>query len=212
MLSNIVGAFVIIFSLLLAAVQASEGADQWVSNGPEGGTIYSIAIASTNGQIVYAATSNNGVFRSTDGGKSWSGNSGMLTGTDTASFTTSLAVDPTNSQTVYVGTWDGVLKSTDGGKSWSAVNSGITNKFVYSMAVDPTNSQVLYAGAWGDFFKSTNGGASWSKIDDGLGTPCVQSIAIDPNNSQVLYAGLNNNVVFKSTNGGVSWSATASGF
>ena len=60
----------------------------------------------------------------------------------------SLAIDPTNTQTIYAGGW-GVFKSEDGGLNWSKINSGLTNTFVRSLAIDPTNTQTIYAGTDG---------------------------------------------------------------
>ena len=114
-----------------------------------------------------------GVFKSTNGGASWTAaNSGMG-----SIYVYSLAIDPTNSQTVYAGTWGGVFKSTNGGASWTAANSGMTiDQVISSLAIDPTNSQTVYARAFtvesgsdsGKVFKSTNGGASWTAASSGM--------------------------------------------
>ena len=80
----------------------------------------------------------------------------------------SLAIDPTNSQTIYAGTYGGgVFKSTDGRAHWTQINSGLTNTDVESLAIDPTNTQVVYAGTYGGVFKSTNAGVSWKAINSG---------------------------------------------
>ena len=76
------------------------------------------------------------------------------TGGPEGGLISSLAIDPTNSQTVYVGTNPGgVFKSTDGGSSWNVINSGLTVTSghipgVTCLAIDPTNSQTVYAGTW----------------------------------------------------------------
>ena len=69
-------------------------------------------------------TPGGGVFKSTDGGASWSPvNTGL---TYTSLHVPALALDPTTPTTLYAGTDDGVFKSTDGGGSWSPVNTGLT--------------------------------------------------------------------------------------
>ena len=158
----------------------------WQAIGPFGGIVNTIAIDPTNSQTVYAATWGNGVFKSTNGGASWTaGNSGMV-----SEYIKSLAIDPTNSQTVYAGTWSfGVFKSTNGGASWTAANTGMVHTNVYSLAIDPTSSQTVYAGTNGGVFKSTNGGASWTAASSGMVNINVNSVAIDPTNSQTVYAG-----------------------
>ena len=130
-----------------------------------------------------------------------------------AAYTLALAVDPTNSQTIYVGTLSGVFKSTNGGASWGAINSGLTGTSVYSLVIDPTSSQTVYAGTGGGgVFKTTNGGASWNAVTSGLTSSMgVFSLAIDPTNSETVYAGTYGSGVFKTTNGGASWSSANSG-
>lgn len=65
-----------------------------------------------NTQIVYVGT-RGGMFKTTDGGTTWS----QVTAGLTESVITSLAIDPKNTQIVYAGTGDGVFKTTDGGTS-----------------------------------------------------------------------------------------------
>ena len=60
-----------------------------------------------------------------------------------------LAIDPSNPNTLYVGTEGGVFKSTDAGGIWSAINSGLTNTHIWGLAIDPSNPNTLYAGTEG---------------------------------------------------------------
>jgi len=156
---------------------------EWSRIGPEGGDIVSLVIDPANTKTVYAGTYSGGVFKSTNGGKSWDQvNSGL-----THTYILTLAIDPVNTQTLYAGavTWDdgvfesGVFKSTNGGKSWSQVNSLLLRSD--SLAIDPVNTGTIYAGTWGDgVFKSTNGGKSWDQVNSGLTNTYIVSLAIDP--------------------------------
>jgi len=85
-----------------------------------------------------------GVFKSTDGGGSWSAaNTGLPSGNY------GLVIDPATPTTLYAGTFYGsVFKSTDGGGSWKAF-PGLTNTYIQALAIDPKNSARLYAGTWG---------------------------------------------------------------
>jgi photosystem II stability/assembly factor-like uncharacterized protein len=128
----------------------------------------------------------------------------------------SLVIDPTNAQIIYVGIdGGGVFKSMDGGLTWTQMNTGLTDMDVQSLAIDPTNTQVIYAGTWGSgVFKSLDGGSSWVKINSGLTSLIenyfvIYSLAIDPKNTQTIYAGSNG--VFKSTDGGLTWSKVSRG-
>jgi photosystem II stability/assembly factor-like uncharacterized protein len=186
----------------------SEG---WVPIGPEGGTVYALAIDPADHSIVYAGT-NGGVFKSIDSGAHWTpinaglpmpGSAYQLGGP----YIYSLAIDPQNTATIYAGVsfagdvlfaephGRGVYKSDDGGNSWHGANTGIEGRIVYAALyavgqIDPARhgpSNVL---------KSTDGGASWS-----VGVPMFASyLAIDPQAPQNVYAGN-----FKTTDGGTTW-------
>lgn len=132
----------------------------------------------------------------------------------------SLAIDQTNNQIVYVGTsGNGVYKTADGGATWNAINTGIT-KGVFSydkvnvLVIDPSNHETVYAGnnafSGNGFYKTSDGGTSWVTITSDLNYLNISALAIDPNNNQTLYAGTSSGV-FKSTNSGTSWNIIASG-
>ena len=84
----------------------------------------------------------------------------------------------------------GVFKSTNGGTNWTAINTGLTNTYVYALAIDPQTPDTLYAGTdGGGVFKSTNGGTNWTAINTGLTNTYVSALAIDPQTPETLYAG-----------------------
>ena len=83
-----------------------------------------------------------GIFKTTNGGTSWSWlNSGL------PNYVTALAIDPQNPSTIYAGSGSGVFRSTDGGANWNAVNSGLTTLSVSTLAIDRQNPGTVYAGA-----------------------------------------------------------------
>ena len=103
---------------------AAGGVNTWTSIGPEGEVVSVLAIDPTTPNTVYAGTSGRGVFKSTDGGGSWSAANVGLTAMDVRV----LAIDPQTPTTLYAGTYSGagiygdtVFKSTDGGASWRNV-------------------------------------------------------------------------------------------
>ena len=146
------------------------------------------------------------VFKSTDGGMTWS-QTGL---TDTN--VTVLAIDPRNPSTLYAGTeshrdrfppvFQGLLKSTDSGSSWLPINQGLSDVTgrVSALLVDPKSPSTLYAAFTGDgVFKSSDGGASWIRFSDGLGNRNVHALGLTPgaNGLNVLYAGTSGGGVFK---------------
>lgn len=133
-------AFLAILVLLcpsLAGV-ATAGVNTWTTNGPEGGDIGALAIDPRNPATLYAGTSGGGVFKSTNGGGSWTAiNTGLISDDVRA-----LAIDPSTPATLYAA-GSGVFKSTNGGGSWTAINAGMASAFVYSLAVDPSAPATL---------------------------------------------------------------------
>jgi len=101
--------------LVTSSMTAEGGIDSWTStNGPEGGWIRAVAIDPVTPATLYAVVYGGGVFKSTNGGGSWSSVNTGLTNRDV----TTLAVDPLTPATLYVGTSSGggnsLFKSTDG--------------------------------------------------------------------------------------------------
>jgi len=152
-----------------------------------------------------------GIYRSINGGISWRR---VLRDVPIRS----LAVDPSDSATIYAGaggyrpgsdTSQLLFKSTDSGKTWLPAATGITFGPILSLAVDPVTPRTVYAGAWdvfaanqGFLFRSKDGGATWKAIP-GLGG--VSSIAFDPTNSKVIYI-TQGRGLFHSRDGGQTWS------
>jgi photosystem II stability/assembly factor-like uncharacterized protein len=148
--------------------------------------------------VVFHA-SNNGTWRSTDAGATWTRTSTL------AAF--SATVDPTDSRIVYVGTQTaGVLKSTDGGTSFAAANVGLTTLRMGragSVVLHRSNPNMLYANTeGGGVFRSTDAGGSWSAVNGGLANLTVFALAIDPSDPATLYAGTPTGV-FRTTTAGL---------
>jgi photosystem II stability/assembly factor-like uncharacterized protein len=160
----------------------------------------------TTPTILYAGTSHTGVFKSIDGGATWTATNAGLG----SSSIESLVVDPTHPATVYVATqYGGVFKTTDGGTSWSG--AGLSSVSVAVLALDATASDTLYAGTQLGVFKTTDAGGSWTAANTGMGESPVASLALNPIDPAIVYAGTMGNGVFKTTDGGASWTAVNSG-
>lgn len=118
----------------------------------------------------------------------------------------SLAVAPSQPQTVYLAAGHGFYRSEDGGHSWQL---GTWSDGVGAFAVDPTNAETIYA-AWGDqaaFERSFDGGRSFESINFDLAV--ATHMVVDPLEPATLYAA--GGAVVKSTDGGTSWSPIAQG-
>ncbi|MBN1638304.1 MAG: T9SS type A sorting domain-containing protein [Ignavibacteriales bacterium] len=114
-----------------------------------------------------------GIFKSEDGGFTWTEKNNGLTESQMA--INDIAVHPTNSEILYVGTYhDGVYKSTDGGDNWFRQSTGLGFSDVRSLAIDPKNPETIYAGSGNGngLCKTTNGGKMWFEINDGIVIEC----------------------------------------
>lgn len=146
---------------------------------------------------------------------------GPYSHTNTASWSAgqgrvnAIAVDPSNSNTYYVGApAGGIWKSTDAGVNWTPLTDYLPQIGVSGIAVDPNNSNIIYIATGdddgGDSFsvgvrKSTDGGQTWNATGSMVGNPQkMNEIYIDPNNSNTILVATSTGV-FKSTNGGTTW-------
>ncbi|MEP6767207.1 MAG: hypothetical protein ABJC61_00960 [Acidobacteriota bacterium] len=190
-------------ALLLSSVSFA-GVNEWTSIGPygAGGNVRALAIDPQASANLYAGT-DRGVFKSQDGGISWSAvNNGL-----TALTVYALVLDPSAPGTVYAGTNAGVFRSTNGANAWTAQRAGLGKTIVQALAIDPSNPRVLYAGTAAlGIFRSTDGAATWTGSSNGLGSQDVRSLALDPSASGTIYAGTGSGV-YKSTDAAASWNA-----
>ncbi len=120
-----------------------------------------------------------GLFRSTDGGESWT--SASVAGEPGYVF--SLGIDPSNPQSVYAGSFNLVERTSDGGANWGTDRT--INGFIHGLAVDPASSSRVWAAADGGLRRSTNGGATWEIAL----SQDIFSILFDSRHPETIYAG-----------------------
>ena len=194
-------------ALLLFNVAASAGTNAWTTGGPVGGnTIVSMAADPGNANTLYASIIYGPLFKTTDGGASWSQLSLSVPAFNSVG---AITVDPTNSNIVYAA-WYGVAKSTDGGASWSSFYN--PSAYISSIVVDPSNHNTVYGGGNGyGVYKSPDGGSTWNQMNSGLTATSVSALVIVPGATSTLYAATNSGGVFKSIDGATTWTAVNSG-
>src|SRR5712671_6279687 len=191
----------------LAGLQSvMAGIGEWTSSGPGGGTVQALAIDPRNAATLYAGGVGSGVFKSADGGRSWSAVNDGLTNLTILD----LAIDPsTTPSTVYAATGgSGVFRSTDGGESWSQIGPPVPGPNAYVVAVDPVVPTTLYACIRAWLMKSTDAGMSWTT--GSTGAENVSDLAIDAANPSTIYAAgamatPTGGGLYKTLDGGATW-------
>jgi photosystem II stability/assembly factor-like uncharacterized protein len=208
------------------------------------GSIGAIAIAPSDPKIIYIGSGEgterpdlsvgDGIYKSTDGGKTW-----VHLGLRGGQQIPSIAIDPHNPNRVFVAVLGhpygpnverGVLRTTDGGRTWQKVLYKNANVGAVDVAFDPDNSQIVYAALWAarrppwsvggpllapgsGLYKSTDGGNTWHQLHGGL--PGWKEhvgrigIGIAPSRPSRIYAWVQADPqaggIYRSNNGGQTW-------
>ena len=190
----------------------------------------------------YFGAAGGGVWKSDDAGATW-----QAAGDLPSAAVGALAIAPSNSNVIYVGTGQvaarydvaagsGVFKSTDGGRTWTSAGLAAT-RHIGRILVDPQHPDTVLVGALGHYFgpnkergvfRSTDGGKTWKQTLFVNADTGVVDLAADPANAQIVYAAAwqvrnypwlsyfqpnagPGSGVYKSTDGGISWKRIAGG-
>ena len=169
-----------------------------------------IEINPLSSNTIYAGSSLNGIYKTTNGGTTWEQKNEGLPEIGGGMFNPvlSIAIDPDDTSAVWAGTQyqGGILKSTSGGDEWTS--KGLTGEdMVHCIAINPNNSNEILVGSenysGGNIYKSSNGGDNWVKKDSMIAY--VFDIKYDPRDPQFVYAATEGYGVLRSTDGGETW-------
>ena len=152
-----------------------------------------IAIHPTNPNIVYAAAPYAGVYKTTNGGVSWTLMPGLPTDMR------SVAIHPTNPNIVYAGALQGgVYRTIDGGATWDPFKTGMEpNDPIWTLVVDPQDPGIVWAGSRATgIYRWIPEEGRWTHVNSGLSTRSIQAIAISADGG-VLYAATSGEGVFR---------------
>ncbi|MDB4884760.1 MAG: hypothetical protein JWN79_198, partial [Gemmatimonadetes bacterium] len=187
-------------------------------DGQSTGSIGAIAVAPSNPDIIYVGTgagiirpdlaTGDGMYKSTDGGKSW-----IHLGLHDSQMIAMIDVDPKDPDRLFVAVLGhpygpnaerGVFRSTDGGRSFEKVLYKDEYTSANDVRIDPSDSRIVYATLWqqqqsfiegqgfggsgNGVFKSTDGGTTWRQLTDGLPAVIQANLAIAPSEPRTLYA------------------------
>jgi uncharacterized protein (TIGR03437 family) len=164
-----------------------------------------VAVDSSHSQTVYLGTLINGIYKSADGGATWA-----PAGAGASRFIRMIAIDPTNTATLYAATEAGLYKSTNSAGTWNSTGlmAGPNDDFsVGSVVLDPSMPTTLYAGTPNGVMKSLDAGVTWTAMTNGFSKSTdITALVIDPVNPQVLCATTTVNFApYHTTDGGAHW-------
>jgi len=170
------------------------------------GRVDRIGFHPTNSNIIYIGAPNGGLWKSTNGGNTWSpmssyapslGISGIVVSHHNPSHIYVLTGDGDSSQTTidnvnggYIYTSIGLMKSTDGGETWGeaiSINSS-SLYYGYALAQDPDDASILYAGMSNGLYKSVDYGDTWSQVSS---STTIDVKILDRPTNRVVYSGIN---------------------
>ena len=182
---------------IVAAVVATPAAGQWSNTGPFGGSVGDIAINPRNPQVVYALTSHAGVFKSTNGGRTWAR---ANTGLPADKIGYGLEISPANPSYLYLELEAVLYRSTDGAATWTKT-PGQIHEGSRDMDLHPTDPNTLYLTRFREVVVSTDGGATFTPLPIEQHHPWL--LAVAPSAPRTLYG--HHGRVHVSRDAGVTW-------
>jgi hypothetical protein len=166
---------------------------------------FGISSVIADGARVYAADDGEGIWKSTNGGATWTAANSQPANQRVKG----LVIHPATRSTLLAATYGGgAYTSTDSGATWNTcANGGLSGSSLNAVSLAIDSSGVLYAGTEGGIFKSSDC-SSWSAINNGLTVDAAippVAIAIDSATPATLYTGLDGAGVYRSSDSGASW-------
>jgi len=153
-----------------------------------------------------------GVYRTSDGGNTWTKVLGQLPGHGGEIFT-SVEFCPSDSRIVYAGSNTAVYRSEDRGLTWELVSGGArgwgpaggVNGIPIDMQCDPRNPDRIFANNYqGGNYLSEDGGVTWVDASTGYTGAQVISVSVAPDQPATVFSS-GRNGVWKSSDGGMTW-------
>ena len=182
------------------------------------GRVNNIRIDPSNPNILYACTPASQLFKSINGGTSWTSiSTGIL-----AAGVTDLGIDPITPTTIYAVTGDGdqaifhpfsagVYKSINGGTTWTATGLNFNQNAINSLTsilIHPTTTNIIIVSGTRGIYRSINGGTNFTQTS----TQATRDLVFKPNDPNIVFAGSKYDGVFlRSADGGVTWTQITSG-
>lgn len=204
-------------------------AKDWLP-GNGGLCLHTVLLDPRRPERIYAGISAVGLFRSDDGGKTWTNKNDVASlVAEEMRFATpcvhKAGFDPQDSRVIYQQNHSGVFKTKDAGETWSQAGEGLPTNFGFPVAVHPRHAGTFFTVplVGGDFrsvpngefkvWRTRDGGKTWEGLTEGLPQKnawlaCLrEGLAVDGADPLGVYVGTNTGQVFYSRDEGDSWQA-----
>jgi photosystem II stability/assembly factor-like uncharacterized protein len=148
-------------------------------------------------------------LKSVDGGTTWVNKVAIDAKSNISSTNVlSMAIDPKNSNIIYLGTEkDGLFVSKDGAEKWEKLVFPLTK--IYGLAIDNNNGTIYASGIYNSrakIYKSIDGGVKWEETyTEPANDSTISALKISQKNPNVLYCGTSEGMIIKTTDGGKTW-------
>jgi PKD repeat protein len=177
------------------------------------GRVNAIAFHPTDVNTFYVGAPSGGLWKTTDGGSSYTSNTDQLPTLGVSS----IIVHPADPDIVFIGTGDrdaadapglGVFKSFDGGSTWAQYNTGMGNRTVGHMIMHPDKHHIIIAATSNGIYKTVNGGINWTLVSSN--NKNYKDIIFHPVDHDLVYATAQGEF-YRSVNAGESWAQVTNG-
>jgi photosystem II stability/assembly factor-like uncharacterized protein len=164
--------------------RSDDGGRTWIRRdaGLEDLSVRAIAIDEHDADFILAGGLT-GVYRSTDGGETWTKISNQIN-------VESLAIDRRTHDRIYVGTWRQGWRTDDGGKNWKLINNGmVLDTDMFAITMEPDDPDSIWVSTCGWVYNTADRGDNWMRYRNGFDNRRIHDIEIDPCDHDSLYAG-----------------------
>lgn len=149
------------------------------------------------------------LYKSADGGRSWTfpDAKGLPAKEKDTPYSPiiSLAIDPSDGNTLWSGTNKDLYKSNDGGVNWKRINAA-SDTPVLAIYINPDNREDIYISIYGQgILKSADGGKGWKKVDGIDKNDVIGYFAASPKDRKIIYAATYKTTIYRSKDGGNTW-------
>ena len=186
----------------IAGAEGQAGIWKNMTNGISDSNVRIVEVNPANPRVLYAASLST-IYKSADSGITWEE---ILSLRATGNRIRSMAIAPSETETVYAGTDRGLYQQSPGTRGWEKVFTGVgeEEKTVLSIAVNPEDPDMILIGTRGGLFLTGNRGKEWQKSHGLPSGFSIYAVAIDHSSTRRIYAASDRGL-YKSVDRGKSW-------